>query len=401
MKGAGALSRRSIRRLFLFLALVGTLVLLWLSRPAQAGPKFGSAGSHDFVQYWAAAQVLLDGGDPYDAEALLAVEKSVGWPESEPLLLWNPPWTLTLVLPLAFLPFGLAAQVWLVIQIGLLLASSVLLWRTFATADNRVWLALVLSAGFAPGLLALLLGQVSIWLLVGVAAFLWAVQGRRDLLAGVALALLTIKPHVAYLVLLAALWWVWRTRRWSVVSGVVAALGAATLPALILSNQVLSHYLHIAVRPPLQDFAPPTIGLWLRTLLRVDWYWLQYLPSLVGGMCLLTWLLRRQGPWDWNHTAPPLLLASVITAAYGWSYDLVVLLPAVLALAIALRPASRARQVSILGTWVLAQVALLLQTWAGLHDSLSVWYAPLLAGLYGFEVLSARRSETQQPGAIT
>ena len=386
MTGASLLHRRVDRRLWLLLALAGGLALLWLRRSALYGPGFGFVGSHDFIEYWSAARLLWHGGNPYDPAALLAVERAAGWPEPQPLLMWNPPWTLALVLPLALLPFRFATVVWLLLRLGLVLGSGVLLWRYFAPGDGRYWIGLALAAGFVPGLFALQMGQISPWLLAGVVGFLWAERSRRDVLAGGALALLMIKPHVAYLFWLAALGWAWRNRRRWVLIGWLAALIAASGLVLLFASDVFTNYLAAAARPPLY-WATPTLGTWLRLFFGLERRWLQFLPSLVGGVALLAWFWRRRRrPWRWEAVAAPLVLVSALTAAFGWSLDQVVLLPVVVALVSRLRTATPARRAAMLGALGMFQLALLAQNRCQVSDVFYIWHPLALAGLYRWGV---------------
>ena len=382
MIGVNLLHRRVERRLWLLLALAGGLALLWLRKSALYGPGFGFAGSHDFIEYWSAARLLWHGGNPYDPATLLAVERAAGWPEPQPLLMWNPPWTLVLVLPLALLPFGLATVVWLLLRLGLVLGSGVLLWRYFAPGDGRYWIGLALAAGFVPGLFALQMGQISPWLLAGVVGFLWAERSQRDVLAGGALALLMIKPHIAYLFWLAALGWAWWSRRRGVLMGWLAALIAASGLVLLFAPDIFTNYLAAAARPPLY-WATPTLGTWLRLFFGLERRWLQFLPSLVGGLALLVWWFwRRRRLWRWEAVAAPLLLASASTAAFGWSLDQVVLLPAVVDLVGRLRTAPTARKATVLGVLAAFQCALLVQNLHEVNDVFYIWHPLALAGLF-------------------
>jgi hypothetical protein len=380
MTRPGLLGSRRARRLLLLLALVAVLALLLLRGPAAFRGRFGLVGSHDFLEYWGAARLLWHGGNPYDPVALLAVEQGVGWPESRALMMYNPPWTLTLLLPLAPLPFGLATITWLLVQLGLLLGCSLLLWRYFAPDDRRYWIGPLLAAAFAPSVFALRMGQISPWLLLGVVGFLWCQRGRRDLLAGASLALLTIKPHVAYLFWLAALWWAWRSRRWRVLAGWLAALIAASGVVLLFSPAIFANYLVVVAGP--QDWASPTFGGWLRFFFGLERTWLQYLPSLLGLLGLAIWLWRRRGPWHWREVASPLLLASGLAAAYGWSFDQVVLLPVLVDLVARLRWASVSRRVAVLAALVLSQAGLWILNQYSVNEIFYVWHVPVFAAIY-------------------
>jgi hypothetical protein len=344
---------------------------------------FGSVGSLDFIEYWSAARLAMDGGNPYDPTALLAVERAAGWLREDPLLMWNPPWTLAIIMPLALLPFRVAAFFWLLLGLVLLLTSGFLLWRYVAPQDRRYWIGLLLAAGFVPAWFALHLGQISPWLLAGVVGFLWAERKGRDLVAGAALALLTIKPHVTFLFFLAAVWWISREGRWWILVGWLAALVGASGIVLLLDGNIFGEYLAAAASPPLY-WVTPTLGAWLRRVFGAQRRWLQFLPSLLGILGLALWLWRRRGPWRWDMTAGPLLLASVATAAYGWSHDQLVLLPAVAAVVSRALKSSRRERTAVLGFLAAFQLALLVQNQCHVAEFFFVWHAWALVGLYSW-----------------
>jgi hypothetical protein len=372
---------RAFRRLIIVIAAVNVLLVLFQRGPGDYASGFPPIGGTDFVQYWSAARLLVGGGNPYDPATLFSMEQSVGWPHPESLLMWNPPYALALVLPVAHLPFNLATLAWLALQLELILGSGVLSWRYFAREDDRFRIGLLVALAFVPTLLALRLGQISPWLLVGVVGFLWAERSKRDFLAGGALALLMIKPQVAYLFLAAALWWAWRSRRWRVLAGGLGALLIGSGLVFLVSPGIVANYLAAMTRPPLH-WLPPTIGTWLRLLFRPAPSWLQFLPSVVGLLGLAVWLWRRRGPWRWQSVASPLLLASFLTTSFGWTYDQIILLPVVVDLVSRLRWVSKRQRLTVLGALALFQVTLLLQNHWQIGDQYSIWHGFGLAGLY-------------------
>jgi hypothetical protein len=169
------------------------------------------------------------------------------------------------------------------------------------------------------------MGQVSSLLLLGVAGFFYSACRRRDYLAGAFLALATIKPHVLYLFCIAVLWWVVAERRWRVVAGFCAMLLPTLAILTLLSPGWLTAYRTAMADPPLY-WITPTVGGMLRLWVFPDAPRVQFLPPLVAGLALLGFLLMKRPSFDWRAAAGPLLLASVPTAAYGWSFDQVVLL---------------------------------------------------------------------------
>src|SRR5262245_1983579 len=103
-------------RLLLAVLVVACAGLAWqLVRAPGAGlelPLF------DFVEYWAAGRLNAHGENPYDPERVHELERQAGRTE-EGVLMWNPPWTLTLVMPFGLFPARLvqtAQLLWLLLQ---------------------------------------------------------------------------------------------------------------------------------------------------------------------------------------------------------------------------------------------------------------------------------------------
>jgi hypothetical protein len=161
--------------------------------------------------------------------------------------------------------------------------------------------------------------------------------------------------------------------------------------ALLVNRDIFGHYLAAVANPPLH-WATPTLGVWLRLSLGPERHWLQFLPSLAGALGLLVWLWRRRGPWRWSVAAGPLLLASVATAAYAWSHDQVVLLPAIAAVTSWVRQSARRERAAVLLVLAASQIGLLVQKWRHVGDQFSVWHSWALAGLCWWAASAARRS---------
>lgn len=388
------------RRLVLILSLAGAVALLALRGFDTYLGGLRSIGSLDFLEYWSAARLAMEGGNPYDGAALLEVERAVGWSHDRALMMWNPPWTLALVMPVALLPFDAATFVWLMLRVCLVLGAGFLLWRYFAPRSRHQWMGMLLPVGFFPTWSALLIGQISPWVLIGVVGFLWAERKGWDYAAGACLSLLTIKPHVIYLFLLAALWWTWQKRRWGILIGWVSALTGANVLVLVVDSDVFTDYLAAAANPPLA-WQTPTFGLWLRMLTDLGIGWLQFVPSMLGGLGLVVWLWHRRGPWRWAVLSGPLLLGSVVTASYGWSHDQVVLLPAVVALVAGMWSKQPMERVAILVLLAGAQMGLAAMSHWGVSDGFALWHAPLLAGLHWWATSGERAgSATARRGCL-
>ena len=376
------------------LVLASTILLVIILVQSNIN-EIANAFGLDYCAYSSAARVLIIRGNPYDRAQLLAMEQANGFPDRVPIMVWNPPWALALFLPFAFLPFPMSTMIWLFLSALLALVCGAILWRELVPhGDRRYWLGIVLAVAYMPTVQTLKLGQISLWLLVGITGFLVALRARRDVLAGAALALLMVKPHVTFLLLVGVGWWVLRERRWRVLLGGAVTLVAACAVVGLISPAVFGQYLRPTAGSPLY-VRSTTLGTWLLTVFGTEHYWLQYLPSVVGFILFVGWALRRKGGWDWQRLAPGLLLASTICAAYGWGFDQVTLLPVVVVLFGSLRTLSMRQRVVIVGLYALAQVVFLIQNQLSIDSAYYYWHPLVLAGLYMWQQSTLRaRSRT-------
>src|SRR5262249_54985090 len=137
--------------------------------------------------------------------------------------------------------------------------------------------------------------------------------------------------------------WAVEGRRWRLaVGGALAGLAALALP-LLENPHLLSHYWYsLTRRTPTHSHLSPLPGAALRLLLGREAVSLQF-PPAGPGLRWRAWYGRRhRRTWDWQRQTPALLFASLLTAPYGaWPFDLVVLLPALLRVAVPLLSAPR------------------------------------------------------------
>jgi hypothetical protein len=290
----------------------------------------------DFVEYWAAAKLTLAGKNPYDPNLLLPLEQSAGRQTEEAVMLWNPPWSLALVLPLGLLPPREAQLLWLAVNFLAIGYCGDRLWLLFGGSRDRRWVGWLVVLIALPTAFALQSGQIGPLLLLGAVLFLECLRQRREWLAGAATVLLAVKPHLAYLVWLAILFDAIGRGRWRIlVGGAVAGL-ICTVIALASNHQVLQQYSDaLGNRPPAQ-WVSPTIGTVLRMAVGEEIFRLQFIPMMLGLLWFVwhRWYIRSyrssNGPIrDWCEELPLLLLVSFVTAPYGaWPFDMVLLLPA-------------------------------------------------------------------------
>src|ERR1700722_7047354 len=93
----------------------------------------------DFVEYYAAAKLTLEGKNPYDAALLLPIEQAAGRDTDYAVMMWNPPWTLAVVMPLGFLPAREAQLLWFAFNLLVIGFCGDRLWLLFAGSRERRW----------------------------------------------------------------------------------------------------------------------------------------------------------------------------------------------------------------------------------------------------------------------
>jgi len=323
----------------------------------------------DFIEYWAAAWLTVHGDNPYDPDKLLPLQQAAGRDTSEAVMMWNPPWSLAVVLPLGLLPPREAQLLWLLVNLAAIGFCGDRLWLMFGGSRESRWIGWAAALGFLPTLFALQSGQIGPLLLLGAVLFLECERRGWPILAGASTLLLAVKPHLAYLVWLAILLKpIWRTgdvsRRvtgdpathvagspetgFRVILGGLLAGAIATLIALAFDPAVFSQYVdEMAKRPPAR-WVSPTLGTVLRLGFGEELFKLQFVPML-AGLAWFAWHWKRNAAkWNWTDQLPLLLLVSFVTAPYGaWPFDMVLLLPAVVQLIALRRPAVLAALVAI------------------------------------------------------
>ena len=179
----------------------------------------------DLLFYWSAGQAFASGQNPYDRVVQSDYQTphlrpgDDGAPPSYLSAFVYPPWLGFLCLPLALLDFAGAKAVWLALSIQLLLATA--FWLR-PQAGPR-WLPFAVVPFFLFAWVAALIGQIVLVLLFVLAGAWRLLAGRWDVTAGALLAWLTVKPHLALLLLPAIGLWAVRHGRPRILAGLVSS----------------------------------------------------------------------------------------------------------------------------------------------------------------------------------
>jgi Glycosyltransferase family 87 len=286
---------------------------------------------HDFITYWSAGRLFLAHSNPYSSTALLAVERSQGWPYPEPFVMLCPPWTLPIVAMIASVPMHVARISWLGSTLILNCFSAMGLWLYFGGARREAWIALVAIATFFPMGGAEYMGQITPLIVASITAFLLLLRSRHDFLAGLALLGFGPKPHLLYLVWLALALWIIRERRWKILAGALASYAATSTAAILYNGQAID-YFHNTYGAAIETACG--VGGLLRHTFGMQHTWLQWLPSVVGLAWFAAYWRRHRHTWNWQSHLPLLLAVSVASSPYCWHHDFILITPAIISLAV-------------------------------------------------------------------
>jgi hypothetical protein len=371
-----------LRQILAVLLLAVVLVLLFRISPVLVNKELLS--TDDFVEYWAAGRLNLRGGNPYSPEQLEALQLHTGRTFQVPVRMWNLPSILPLIMPFGAFDFPFSRVLWFLTHLALICFCASYIWRLYGGSPNLAWVPLLLAFSFLPTLFMLKVGQIGTFMLFGVVLFLMFTQRRAWWLAGLAMLFMANKPHVLYLVPLAFLLWTINQRRWALLAGSATGIILAIGIALLFNPQVLRQYLDfIGHNPP--NGITPTIGGVLRYYSGPEKMWLQILPAALGAIWFMFYWFKRRRAWDWSEQMPLMLTVSVLTASYGWTYDYVVLIPVIVAVAVRLvqRGLDATTLVAIM-LYAAIDGAVLVTNLNGmiLEDFWLMWLAPAFAGWY-------------------
>jgi hypothetical protein len=333
------------------------------------------AGARDYIVYWSTGYQLVHHANPYDPVAMGEIERLAGY-DGKPgsYYMRNPPWSLPLAWPLGFFGPRIAALPWSLLMLGLLAVCVRMLWKMFgAPGASRSGLHLEwLGYCFPPALQCVIMGQTSIFLLLGLVLFL-RLHRTRPFSAGAALWFCTLKPHLFLPFGLILLVWIVVERRYRIVAGAAAAIAASCALTWLIDPSAFAQYAHWAHTSGISNEFIPCLSVELRQLIDPSAKWLVLVLSALSGVWALAYYWPRRRAWDWLEHGSVLMLVSILVAPYCWIYDQSLALPALM---YALwRSSSRA---AVAALAILCTVVQLQPFWAtvGLGSKWFLWPAP-------------------------
>jgi len=356
---------------------------------------------NDFIEYWSAAKVFISGGNSYDADELLFYQKQGGSNNSQPLMMYNPPWTMAFILIFGLFNRSTGQLIWLLTNISILLFSALQVWKIITNQATQRWIALLVTFSFISTILVLALGQITPFVLLGVVGLLTFLPNPKyDIASGLSLVLISIKPQLAIIFWLALVFWVVQQRRWLILISGSVALIILTGILSIYNPQLIQQYLGMLQTNQIFMWENPTIGSFLRFVWFGNYYfWFHLIPIIFGEIWFIYYWNRKHDTWNWEDEIPILLLVSVLISPFTWTYDYIILLPVILLAASWLfRDRKRKAVLLFVGLYLTINIlGLILHT--RLSDFWFFWMAPIL--LVGFLLIRRQYfNSMNSPGVI-
>jgi hypothetical protein len=286
-------------------------------------------GGNDFLVHWMGTRMLITKGiSPYSEETAIAIQTmAYGRPAmagEHELRVAYPLYSMVIFLPFALFPdYVLARALWMTtLEIGLVLLA-VICMQLAEWKPKSITLAFYLIFGifWYHSLRALINGNAVILVTLLIAGSMLAIKYREDKLAGVLLALSTIKPQVAVLVVVFLIYWAMRQKRWQFIGWFLGSLGfLCVFAGLLIPNWMWQNLLEIFRYPGYNPPGTPVTALaelipnvgsrigWVISgsailILLVEWYFgarRHDFPSLLWVFCLTLAL----GQWSGIQTDP-------------------------------------------------------------------------------------------------
>jgi hypothetical protein len=301
------------------LALLAILVgVVFISQKVSVFP------TNDYIEYWSSGRINIRGGNPYAPEEMLILQQQIDSTLSDAIMMWNPPWLLGFIMIFGLLNYSMSRILWFLLELITIFSSADLLWQVYGGNPKKRWIAWIAILCIGPTLHALKLGQITPFILLGIAGFLYFQKKDKPFWAGVIVSLIFLKPHLLYLLVIALVLWGFINKEWRLLAGmgvgVILPFAIANLPNPGLTSQ----YLNALLNYPPEYWQTTTLGMPLRLLFWQNLFFLQFSPMILGLVWFSFFWLKNGKLWDWLSAMPLIVLVSATTSAYGWVFDVIV-----------------------------------------------------------------------------
>lgn len=315
----------SMDRVVMFMTAIAlAAAFFWRAEANAQHIKYQDA---NFVFFWLAGRMTLEGENPYDSAQWLAQHDANG-------IAWRPNSIFPYPLPLAPLlaPLGLlslrsAYLAWQLLSEALIAISVLLLLRTTGRGRAPLFLGpLVLMLLFyGPVYLTLQVGALGAFTLLNLTCAILSLDARRPALAGALLALTILKPPQGLPILVLSTLWFIARREWKALLGMTAGAAGLLVLGLLVDPQWMAKFLSAGERVMARTlgFQSNAFGLAYQVCdgsIGCMWWLGGLIATAVLVLC--SWFLWRQrdrlSPWEAFGLIIPCAFLSTV---YLWSYD--------------------------------------------------------------------------------
>lgn len=304
------------------LALVALVIILYfgLAHTVYTGVSSTAPGANDFYSRWIGARALfMRGENPYSEgvtrEIQLGMYGRVARADEDQVAFAYPLYVSFLILPLVGLAFAQAQALWMAFLVLAVIAGSIAITQ-ICEIGNRPFLLLSLTLGvivFYPSVRAIFLGQFAIVSFLCIALACRAIQTKMDPLAGLLLAVATVKPQPALFLTPIILMWAARQGRWGIVFGAVGTLsilgGAA---AILVPTWIVDFIGALRAYAQYEPVGPP-IQILAEWVLPSPWSFYAALLAASGLAVCLFWQVFQRWDQQFEEFLDVLGLAAIIT----------------------------------------------------------------------------------------
>ena len=291
-----------------------------------------SFGTIDYLEYWTAYRLAIEGGNPYSYENMLAFQQQLVPGTAAPTMMWNPPHLLVLLAPLLVHPFPLSAALFAGVSVLALVSTLFYVEKLLQPQANqraRLW---ILGLTFPATLTCLNIGQLGNILSLALLSGVWCYYRDKKFIAGCLFAICSVKPHLFALVIAIFLLNDLLKRDWRTVFGGCFTVALLCLVTHFSFPGIFEQWIYAIQNPEkfkvlnLINWRPATlIGLF-----RMNYWRITGLPMPITPMWLFpllnlaVWVvisIRIGTETVIKKFLPELMIFSALFSPYGWMFD--------------------------------------------------------------------------------
>ena len=248
---------KEVLQILLLLIIVGLFIFGNLQYTAK------NPGGNDFLVHWVGTQSFVkEGISPYSDNVALRIQKLVyGRPAQageHELRVSYPLYSIFLFLPFSLIEdFTIARAIWMTVLEFLVIISTIMMIKMVNWKPNFLisFLLIVFSLFWYHGLRSIINGNAVVFILFLVILSIYAIIHKQDELAGICLALITIKPQVVFAFILFLFIWSLTNRRYKVIFWFLGSLIALIVLSLFILPSWPMEFIREVFRYP--GYNPP------------------------------------------------------------------------------------------------------------------------------------------------